>query len=375
MRTLIALVVFLAPTGFAADAYFEVAAPPEQRTFVIRVATPAAIAAARAALAGDADSPKRVMGRVARAPAFYNQNWSYHLDPGSIAMFDVAAEVCDAAPSEVEAHLAEVGGAFLPGSTWCPWSSVLVRELEAPANEAEFITNVSAADYSGLALAPGSIVSAFGTGLAEGESSADSFPLPETLGGVSVNVTDSQGTERAAGLFYVSPQQVNYAIPDSVAAGLATVTITTAGGAAVTEQIFIQAAAPSLFTLGSAPNGAGAGWVFRVRGDGTSGYEAITQHDGTPIPIDLGPETDRVYLSLLGTGLRGRASLDAVGISFGDTAAAAMYVGPQPETPGLDQVNVELPRELAGRGEIRIVITIQDGERKLDSNAVLIAVQ
>jgi uncharacterized protein (TIGR03437 family) len=37
------------------------------------------------------------------------------------------------------------------------------------------------------------------------------------------------------------------------------------------------------------------------------------------------------------------------------------YAGPQPEYPGLDQVNVLLPRSLRGRGEVNVALTV-DGK-------------
>lgn len=39
----------------------------------------------------------------------------------------------------VEKHLSDVGGAFLPGNAWCPWSSRLIAEVSAqvdPTTEA-----------------------------------------------------------------------------------------------------------------------------------------------------------------------------------------------------------------------------------------------
>ncbi|GAM19835.1 hypothetical protein SAMD00019534_030100, partial [Acytostelium subglobosum LB1] len=74
------------------------------------------------------DNP-HVMGIVVPKRALYNPFWSYHLDSKSIVFFDFAIEVCDAAISYVQEHLSEVGGAFLPGNIWCPWSSQVVNEL------------------------------------------------------------------------------------------------------------------------------------------------------------------------------------------------------------------------------------------------------
>jgi hypothetical protein len=46
-----------------------------------------------------------------------------------ISFFEMSIEVCDAATGYVEQHLAEVGGAFLPGWRWCPWSSRVMEEV------------------------------------------------------------------------------------------------------------------------------------------------------------------------------------------------------------------------------------------------------
>jgi hypothetical protein len=42
----------------------------------------------------------------------------------------MSIEVCDAATTYVEEHLDEVGGAFLPGRRWCPWSSRVLEEIQ-----------------------------------------------------------------------------------------------------------------------------------------------------------------------------------------------------------------------------------------------------
>ncbi|WP_442948058.1 BP74-related protein [Nostoc sp.] len=49
--------------------------------------------------------------------------------PSTISFFPMAIEVCDATTNYVNDHLDEVGGAFLPGLFWCPWSSQLVKEI------------------------------------------------------------------------------------------------------------------------------------------------------------------------------------------------------------------------------------------------------
>ncbi|BDU20293.1 hypothetical protein [Dyella sp. GSA-30] len=73
---------------------------------------------------------QRVKGRIVRGRAAYNEAWPFHLDPDSIELFGYSTELCDAVPMEIEEHLSEVGGSYLPGNEWCPWSMRLVREVK-----------------------------------------------------------------------------------------------------------------------------------------------------------------------------------------------------------------------------------------------------
>jgi hypothetical protein len=109
--------------------YFRVAGATEADTFVIALTDPATIAEARAMASGQAPS-RHVTGLVVAEAVPYNAPWSFHLDPDSISFAEMSIEVCDAATSYVEAHLAEVGGAFLPDRRWCPWSSRVIAEVE-----------------------------------------------------------------------------------------------------------------------------------------------------------------------------------------------------------------------------------------------------
>src|SRR5215471_19201885 len=81
----------------------------------------------------------------------------------------------------------------------------------------------NAATAAGGPLAPDSAVSLFGSALATQTATAPGVPLPTTLGGVSIDVTDSANTTRAAGLFFVSPTQINFVLPAGTAPGTAQV--------------------------------------------------------------------------------------------------------------------------------------------------------
>lgn len=99
------------------------------RHFVFRLDDAVRIDEARAILANPSSLRHHVRGTVISRRAPYNPNWSFHLDPTTIGFFEFAIEVCDANVTYVEEHLDEVGGAFLPGGAWCPWSSKLVSEV------------------------------------------------------------------------------------------------------------------------------------------------------------------------------------------------------------------------------------------------------
>ena len=100
--------------------------------------------------------------------------------------------------------------------------------------------------------------------------------------------------------------------------------------------------------------------MLRVSGDGTQTPENFYQVDGSgavvPVPIDLGPATDQVFLILYGTGFRAAGTANT-SMTIGGQNAQVSFAGPQGAFAGLDQVNVLLPRSLAGSGAVNIVLT------------------
>lgn len=242
-------------------------------------------------------------------------------------------------------------------------SDVFILRIRNDAPTVTTVTTVSAASYSGSALAPEAIVAAFGSNLSAASGSATTLPLPTTLAGTTVKVRDSGGQERNAPLFFVSPIQVNYLIPAGTAPGLATVTILrndgspTASGAAQ-----IATVAPSLFSANSSGQDVAAAIALRVR-QGVQSYEPVAVWDAAqqrmvPVPLDLGPAGDEVFLLLFGTGIRYHNN-PATG-SIGGTSVEVLYAGAQGGFTGLDQVNLRLPRTLAGRGAVNIGLTLDN---------------
>jgi uncharacterized protein (TIGR03437 family) len=205
-------------------------------------------------------------------------------------------------------------------------------------------------------VAPEEIVSLFGWNLADTNLQAGVVPLPVTLGGYGVVVKDSAGTERPAGLYLVSPGQFNLVIPPATAPGIATITVTAPGSRppAVQVQLNVGLVAPGLFTTTSDGKGVPAAQLLRVRPDGSSATETVTEAG-----IRIGADT--VYLLLYGTGIRNASSLAGVTCTIGGQPAAVSYAGAQSQSPGLDQVNVQVPASLAGQGDVSLTLSV-DGQ-------------
>jgi uncharacterized protein (TIGR03437 family) len=219
------------------------------------------------------------------------------------------------------------------------------------------LTTVSAAGFSSAPIAPDSIASLFGSGLATSTAGAQSTPLPAILNGTSASITDAAGVTTVVPLFFVSPDQVNAYIPPTVAAGTATVTVKAGNGMMASGSVQIASIAPGIFLLNSASLAAAQG--LRISGAQTV-YFPVFQlaSDGSivPAPIDLSQGT--VYLVLYATGVRHETKLTQVTAAVGGIAAPVLYSGAQSGYFGLDQVNLQLPATLAGKGDVEVQLTV-----------------
>ncbi|HKQ78610.1 MAG TPA: NF038122 family metalloprotease [Blastocatellia bacterium] len=244
--------------------------------------------------------------------------------------------------------------------------SIPVRATVSAATPPVFST-VSAASFVGTRLASEAIAAGFGLNLATSTQAATTIPLPLSLAGTTVSVTDITGTQRDAPLFFASAGQVNYQIPSGTMNGPATVSLISGAGAISKGTINIASVAPGLFAANPTGQGVAAAVVLRVRPDNSQSFEPIARFEGgrfVSVPISLA-NGDQVFLLLFGTGIRSRTALSAVSAAIGGVAGAVIYAGPQGFI-GLDQANVLIPQTLAGRGEVDLVLTV-DG---VNSNVV-----
>ncbi len=223
---------------------------------------------------------------------------------------------------------------------------------------------VSAASYQGSGLAPESICSLFGSNLSSAARNASTTPLPTDLNGTSVRVIDSLGVPRMAPLFYVSAGQVNCQVPPGTAPGTAVLSVSSNGAFRAFGTMNIRNVAPGLFTADASASGYAAALAYRYRGNELISVDSIVQVEpGTnriiAKPLDLGPDTDTIFLALFGTGLRYRSGLSGVSASIGGTDAQVVFAGPHGDLVGVDQINVRVPRSLKDTaGDLNVVVTV-----------------
>jgi uncharacterized protein (TIGR03437 family) len=221
---------------------------------------------------------------------------------------------------------------------------------------------INSASGASLSFAAEEQVSLFGSNLAAATLLGAPLPLPTSLGGVTVNVTDS--AIHPAGLILVSPGQLNFVMPAGIAGSTATVTVVSPSASVAPLRIPIAPVAPGIYSAGSNGKGLAAAQIIRVRADGTQTSEIVS-----PSPISFGSDT--LYLVLYGTGIRGRSSIGNVSCTIGAATLPVIYAGAQPQYPGLDQVDVLLPASLKGSGQVNVTVIV-DGQT---SNPVTLTFQ
>src|SRR5438477_270657 len=147
-----------------------------------------------------------------------------------------------------------------------------------------------------------------------------------------------------------------------------------ASGATASGMLQIGSTAPGLFTANGNGAGAAAATAVRVNSDNSQSPVNVFQCGTTALsctPTAIDVSGGAVYLTLYGTGIRNRSSLANVTVSIGGVEAPVLFAGAQGGFVGLDQVNVQVPTSLRGRGSVNIVLTV-DGKT---ANTVTINVQ
>jgi uncharacterized protein (TIGR03437 family) len=231
----------------------------------------------------------------------------------------------------------------------------------------------------GAMLAPGQLVSLFGTDLASQLQSNDTVPLSTSLAdGVTVTFNGV-----AAGLDFVSPTQINAQLPwnvlqDGSSTGTATVVVTRNGVTSAPSTINVGQTAPGIFSVPP-----GAGYAIAINADGT-----LAAPDGAIAGLTTHPAKIGDVLIVYATGLgavdsaiaNGADSLDKLRntlakpvVLIGGKSAPVFFSGLTPQFPGVNQLNIQVPAGAPPGDKIPLQIQV-DGAAPSSAN-VVIAVQ
>jgi uncharacterized protein (TIGR03437 family) len=214
------------------------------------------------------------------------------------------------------------------------------------------------------AVAPGSLVSIYGQGLASALALGPSNPLAQSVGGTTVTINSS-----ILGLMFVSPQQINAQIPSGLSDGQYTLDVHVTGQADVTTTFTIQRDAPGLFfnTVNSVQ------------------YALAFHADGTPVAV-TSPVVAGETISVLGTGFGPYASTvpdgffppapaptlnDSLSITLGGQAVSPTWSGAAAAFVGITTTSFQIPTGLGSGTNVALQISVNG----VTSNTAMIPLQ
>ena len=240
-------------------------------------------------------------------------------------------------------------------------STVTVNRSTLPANTEVWVMEprsdavaVNAATFAaGKPTAPGSLVSLFGQFAGSGTGPAPGYPLPRKIG-----ETEALVDGKAAPMFYASPGQINFQMPEATAAGQSVVEVRVGGRAVTRTSATVVPNAPGLFvaanpdgTVNSASNAVRRGDILVLYGTG--------QGTVTPV-VEDGAAAGSAVSSSVVTPL----------VFLGGRQMAVSYSGLAPGFAGLWQINVPIPNDAPTGTELEL--TAVSG---LVSNRLLVSVK
>jgi uncharacterized protein (TIGR03437 family) len=198
----------------------------------------------------------------------------------------------------------------------------------------------------GPRVAPGSLASIFGTGLASATTPASGFPLTTTLSGTSVSIA---GT--LAPLLYVSDGQINFQVPSSTTSGAVGVVVNGPGGASASFNFTVTAQAPSIFQYGT-------NHALAQNADGSLNSDSSAAAAGSYVSVYLTGQgaVDNPVPDGAATPTAPIATATATATAtIGPMTATVQFLGLTSEFAGLGQANILVPA--LPSGDYPLVIT------------------
>lgn len=269
-----------------------------------------------------------------------------------------------AGPAPIHAEFTDASGAIVaaavPGFLENPDDPVPAFHI-VPTLSSTAATAVSAASLSGVAVAPDSLISLFGAGLAPVTATSGAAPVTP-LAEVRVDVIDNSGTRRSAPLLLVSPTQINFLLNPDTTLGQAALIVRNGSREVATGTLRVNAVAPGLFSAAGSGMGLATGQTVTITESATRTADLArfdaARNQWLGIPVVLAPASG-TFLRLYGSGIRGAGSLAAVSLRVGEQSVPVTRAGPS-GIAGIDLIEAgPLPQSLSGRGEVAVNLTVE----------------
>ena len=216
------------------------------------------------------------------------------------------------------------------------------------------IASVANAANGNAAVAPGGLISIYGSQMSATNIATSQIPLPTALGESCLTVNGAP-----IPLLFVSPQQINAQLPFNVG-GNVTMSIHTPAGISNNYNFVVQSAAPAIFLSGTAGPETGLATIFRAdNGQLVTATNPIHYNDtvviyltgmGTTSPsVDAGLATPLTLLSWV---------TQPPVLTLGGSNLNVLYAGLVPGyISGLYQINATVPSGVTQGTDIPLVIS------------------
>ena len=255
----------------------------------------------------------------------------------------------------VPANLVAVAGSASvsvsnPGGLLSKAVAFLVASVPPPAISGPAITSGGVVNaFSSLpSIAPGALISIYGTNLAPGDAHAPATPLPKSLSGIVVSINGIP-----APLLFVSATQINAQAPFELAPGPATVVVHGGALESPAVKVEVRAAAPGILAL------AGDRALAVNYPGGALNTAQNPVHPGEYVVVYLTGQglVDRTVPS----GAESPADpfvlpLAPVSAKLGGKAAEIAFAGLAPGFVGLLQINLLVPDIAAGEQALEVTV-------------------
>ena len=182
------------------------------------------------------------------------------------------------------------------------------------------------------AVAPGSIVSVYGTNLASGTQTASQNPLPKVLAASRILINGL-----AAPLLSASSTQINAQVPYETPAGTATLVAMAGNSASAPAALRIQETAPGIFVV--------------LNQDGTVNGPAHAASPGSPLLVlatGLGPTEPSVPTGVAAPSGQPVSAMVPLSASIGGQNATVLAAGLAPGLVGVFTVTLSVPQQAPG---------------------------